>query len=64
MTDDIDSAIVDAAIAWSVRLEFNRADPGQAAAFERWRAETAWGQLFDHYQAHGTLAPQDVSKTA
>jgi hypothetical protein len=32
--------------------------------FEKWRAETAWGQLFDHYQAHGTLAPQDVSKTA
>jgi uncharacterized protein (DUF362 family) len=32
--------------------------------FEQWRAETAWGQLFDHYQAHGTLAPQEVSKTA
>jgi uncharacterized protein (DUF362 family) len=32
--------------------------------FERWRAETHWGQLFDHYQAHGTLAPKDISKTA
>jgi uncharacterized protein (DUF362 family) len=32
--------------------------------FEQWRAETQWGQLFDHYQAHGTLAPQEVSKTA
>jgi uncharacterized protein (DUF362 family) len=32
--------------------------------FDQWRAETAWGQLFDHYQAHGTLAPQEVSKTA
>ena len=32
--------------------------------FEKWRAETEWGQLFDHYQSHGTLAPEDVSKTA
>jgi uncharacterized protein (DUF362 family) len=32
--------------------------------FDRWRAETHWGQLFDHYQSHGTLAPQEVSKTA
>jgi intein/homing endonuclease/uncharacterized protein (DUF362 family) len=32
--------------------------------FEKWRAETEWGQLFDHYQAHGTLAPKDISKTA
>ncbi|MFT4063835.1 FecR domain-containing protein [Paraburkholderia sp.] len=39
MNDDIDSAIVDAAIAWSVRLQFNRAGPDQTAAFERWRAE-------------------------
>src|SRR5688572_12716687 len=24
--------------------------------FEQWRASTHWGQLFDHYQSHGTLA--------
>jgi intein/homing endonuclease/uncharacterized protein (DUF362 family) len=24
--------------------------------FEQWRAQTQWGQLFDHYQSHGTLA--------
>ncbi len=32
--------------------------------FEQWRAQTTWGQLFDHYQSHGTLAPADASKTA
>jgi uncharacterized protein (DUF362 family) len=24
--------------------------------FEHWRQSTHWGQLFDHYQSHGTLA--------
>lgn len=24
--------------------------------FEQWREQTHWGQLFDHYQSHGTLA--------
>ena len=23
--------------------------------FEQWRVQTHWGQLFDHYQSHGTL---------
>jgi uncharacterized protein (DUF362 family) len=34
--------------------------------FEQWRAQTTWGQLFDHYQVHGTLAPADAAspKTA
>jgi uncharacterized protein (DUF362 family) len=27
--------------------------------FEQWRESTHWGQLFDYYQSHGTLAPQD-----
>jgi hypothetical protein len=26
--------------------------------FEQWRESTHWGQLFDYYQSHGTLAPQ------
>ncbi|HEY5921946.1 MAG TPA: DUF362 domain-containing protein [Kofleriaceae bacterium] len=30
--------------------------------FEQWRDQTTWGQLFDHYQSHGTLAPSDVAK--
>ncbi len=30
--------------------------------FEQWRDQTTWGQLFDHYQSHGTLAPTDVAK--
>jgi len=30
--------------------------------FEQWRAQTTWGQLFDHYQVHGTLAPAEVSR--
>ncbi|HUS31827.1 MAG TPA: DUF362 domain-containing protein [Kofleriaceae bacterium] len=30
--------------------------------FEQWRDSTTWGRLFDHYQVHGTLAPQDVAK--
>jgi uncharacterized protein (DUF362 family) len=30
--------------------------------FEQWRETTHWGRLFDHYQAHGTLAPADVAK--
>ena len=30
--------------------------------FEQWRDTTTWGRLFDHYQAHGTLAPADVAK--
>ena len=30
--------------------------------FEQWRDQTTWGRLFDHYQAHGTLAPADVAK--
>jgi len=33
--------------------------------FEQWKDSTAWGQLFDHYQSHGTLAsPADAAKTA
>jgi len=33
--------------------------------FEQWKDSTAWGQLFDHYQSHGTLAsPADTAKTA
>ncbi|MGE5186082.1 MAG: DUF362 domain-containing protein [Acidobacteriota bacterium] len=32
--------------------------------FEQWRETTSWGRLFDQYQAHGTLAPQDTAKTA
>jgi uncharacterized protein (DUF362 family) len=32
--------------------------------FEQWKAETEWGQLFDHYQANGTLAPVESAKTA
>ncbi len=30
--------------------------------FERWRESTHWGQLFDYYQSHGTLAPKDEIK--
>jgi len=26
--------------------------------FEQWREITHWGQLFDYYQSHGTLAPK------
>jgi len=29
--------------------------------FEQWRQTTHWGRLFDHYQAHGTLAPAQVT---
>jgi len=32
--------------------------------FENWRDTTSWGRLFDHYQAHGTLAPDEKQKTA
>jgi len=32
--------------------------------FEQWKAETLWGQLFDRYQANGTLAPVESAKTA
>jgi uncharacterized protein (DUF362 family) len=32
--------------------------------FEQWKAETSWGQLFDRYQANGTLAPSEAAKTA
>ncbi len=33
--------------------------------FEQWRESTHWGQLFDHYQSHGTLAaPADAARTA
>ena len=32
--------------------------------FEQWKAETQWGQLFDHYQANGTLAKSDQQRTA
>ena len=30
--------------------------------FEQWRDQTTWGRLFDHFQAHGTLAPAEVAK--
>ncbi len=68
MTDDIDSAIVDAAIAWSVRLEFNRADPGQAAAFERWRAErpeheAAWQRVIALGEPFSKLPPKLALET-
>ncbi|MFM0636296.1 FecR domain-containing protein [Paraburkholderia metrosideri] len=60
MTHDIDASIVDAAIAWSVRLQFNRADPGQTAAFERWRAErpeheAAWQRVNSLDEPFGKL---------
>ena len=29
--------------------------------FEQWRESTTWGQLFSHYQAHGTLAQAEVA---
>ncbi|HLL23327.1 MAG TPA: DUF362 domain-containing protein [Kofleriaceae bacterium] len=29
--------------------------------FEQWRTQTTWGQLFEHYQAHGTLAAPAVA---
>jgi uncharacterized protein (DUF362 family) len=32
--------------------------------FEQWRASTSWGQLFDRYQAHGTLAATDAAANA
>jgi len=32
--------------------------------FEQWKSETHWGQLFDHYQANGTLAKTDQQRTA
>ncbi len=32
--------------------------------FEHWRETTTWGRLFDHYQSHGTLAPEQAAKTA
>ena len=30
--------------------------------FEQWRESTHWGQLFDYYQSHGTLAPKEEVK--
>lgn len=50
MSTDIDSAIVDAAIAWRVRLQYGKADARQRAAFETWRNarpehEAAWRRL-------------------
>jgi uncharacterized protein (DUF362 family) len=33
--------------------------------FEQWREQTEWGQLFSHYQSHGTLAsPGDAAQSA
>ncbi len=33
--------------------------------FEQWKESTHWGQLFEHYQAHGTLAaPSEVASIA
>jgi uncharacterized protein (DUF362 family) len=32
--------------------------------FENWKETTTWGRLFDHYQSHGTLAPESAAKTA
>ncbi|MBA3501527.1 MAG: DUF362 domain-containing protein [Deltaproteobacteria bacterium] len=32
--------------------------------FEQWKAQTHWGQLFEHYQSHGTLAAPAAAKTA
>jgi hypothetical protein len=29
--------------------------------FEHWRESTHWGQLFDYYQSHGTIADAAVS---
>ena len=31
--------------------------------FEQWRQSTHWGHLFEHYQAHGTLAPVEIAST-
>ena len=32
--------------------------------FEQWKAQTHWGQLFEHYQSHGTLAAPAAAQTA
>jgi uncharacterized protein (DUF362 family) len=32
--------------------------------FEQWRAQTTWGQLFDHYQSNGTLEQKTTAATA
>jgi hypothetical protein len=32
--------------------------------FEQWRAQTTWGQLFDHYQSNGTLEQKSSVATA
>jgi len=29
--------------------------------FEQWKQSTTWGQLFDHYQSHGTLAEAPIA---
>ncbi|MDB4956209.1 MAG: hypothetical protein JWO36_3778 [Myxococcales bacterium] len=34
------------------------------AVFEQWKKSTSWGQLFHHYQSHGTLATPGVAKIA
>jgi transmembrane sensor len=50
MSTDLDSTIVDAAIAWRVRLQYGHADARQQAAFEAWRSarpehDAAWRRL-------------------
>jgi hypothetical protein len=30
--------------------------------FEQWREQTPWGRMFDHYQAHGTIAPTEAAR--
>ena len=37
---------------------------GFRKVFESWRQNTHWGQLFDYYQSHGTLAAADAKASA
>lgn len=68
MSEAIPSAVVDEAIAWSVKLNFSQPDAATCAAFERWRKaavlhERAWSRL-QSLNADFTAVPQSLALDA
>ena len=32
--------------------------------FETWKRDTTWGEMFDYYRSHGTMAPEGAMTTS
>ncbi|GGC12760.1 anti-sigma factor FoxR [Oxalicibacterium flavum] len=66
--DEIPSSVIDAAIAWAVKLEFNQPTPATRQAFEHWlHAQTLHARAWQRVQSlreDFSALPQDLARDA